>query len=119
VAIIRKREKAHRKCVAALKTFRPPLLTCWPVLTEAAWLLRDGRRLIAEFPLPGMTTRRWMIAVAFIGVEAVLIINATRFFGGDPRSSPWPPMVFCLAVPPTLVFLPALGRDRSSVAKKG
>jgi uncharacterized protein len=40
VAIIRKREKAHRKCVAALKMFRPPLLTCWPVLTEAAWLLR-------------------------------------------------------------------------------
>jgi uncharacterized protein len=36
VAIIRKREKAHRKCVAALKTLRPPLLTCWPVLTEAA-----------------------------------------------------------------------------------
>ncbi len=40
VAIIRKREKAHKKCVAALKAFRPPLLTCWPVLTEAAWLLR-------------------------------------------------------------------------------
>jgi uncharacterized protein len=40
VAIIRKREKAHRKCVSALKTFRPPLLTCWPVLTEASWLLR-------------------------------------------------------------------------------
>jgi uncharacterized protein len=41
VAIIRKREKAHRKCVTALKAFRPPLLTCWPVLTEAAWLLRE------------------------------------------------------------------------------
>ncbi len=41
VAIIRKREKAHQKCVAALKAFRPPLLTCWPVLTEAAWLLRE------------------------------------------------------------------------------
>ncbi len=40
VAIIRKREKAHRKCVDALKTLRPPLLTCWPVLTEAEWLLR-------------------------------------------------------------------------------
>jgi uncharacterized protein len=41
VAIVRKREKAHRKCVAALKALRSPLLTCWPVLTEAAWLLRD------------------------------------------------------------------------------
>jgi predicted nucleic acid-binding protein len=40
VAIVRKREKAHKKCVAALKSLRPPLLTCWPVLTEAAWLLR-------------------------------------------------------------------------------
>jgi uncharacterized protein len=41
IAIVRKREKAHKKCVAALKELRPPLLTCWPVLTEAAWLLRD------------------------------------------------------------------------------
>ena len=39
VAIVRKREKAYKKCVAALKELRPPLLTCWPVLTEAAWLL--------------------------------------------------------------------------------
>jgi len=41
VAIVRAREKAHKKCAAALKTLRTPLLTCWPVLTEAAWLLRD------------------------------------------------------------------------------
>jgi uncharacterized protein len=41
VAIVRTREKAHKKCAAALKTLRAPLLTCWPVLTEAAWLLRD------------------------------------------------------------------------------
>jgi len=40
VAIVRSREKDHRKCVATLKAIRPPLLTCWPVLTEAAWLLR-------------------------------------------------------------------------------
>jgi predicted nucleic acid-binding protein len=41
VATVRKREKSHKICVAALKTFRSPLLTSWPVLTEAAWLLRD------------------------------------------------------------------------------
>ncbi len=40
VAIVRDREKTHETCVASLKRLRPPLLTCWPVLTEAAWLLR-------------------------------------------------------------------------------
>ncbi len=40
VAIVRTRETAHEKCISALKTLRAPLLTCWPVLTEAAWLLR-------------------------------------------------------------------------------
>ncbi len=41
VATVRKREKSHKKCVTALKPLRSPLLTCWPVLTAAAWLLRD------------------------------------------------------------------------------
>jgi predicted nucleic acid-binding protein len=41
VAIVRTREKSHKKCAAALKAIHPPLLTCWPVLTEAAYLLRD------------------------------------------------------------------------------
>lgn len=37
VAIVRAHEEGHRKCAAASKAIRPPLLTCWPVLTEAAW----------------------------------------------------------------------------------
>ena len=52
-----------------------------------------------------MTTRRLMIAVAVIGIEAALITSVAGKLGGDPRSSPWPQIVFCLAVPPTLVFL--------------
>ena len=40
VAIVRDREEAHDRCVAALKELRSPLLSCWPVITEVAWLLR-------------------------------------------------------------------------------
>lgn len=40
VAIVRDGEQAHTHCVAMLKNLRSPLLTCWPVITEAAWLLR-------------------------------------------------------------------------------
>jgi predicted nucleic acid-binding protein len=57
VAIVRSREKAHKKCAAALKTFRPPLLTCWPVLTEAAWLLSkepDGMKAIGGLVESGL-----------------------------------------------------------------
>jgi predicted nucleic acid-binding protein len=59
VAIVRKREKAHKKCVAALKTFHSPLRACWPVLTEAAWLLRNeagGMKAIGGLIESGLVT---------------------------------------------------------------
>ncbi len=40
VAIIRTSQQNHKQCVATLATLNPPLGTCWPVLTEAAYLLR-------------------------------------------------------------------------------
>jgi uncharacterized protein len=39
-AIVDPQETEHRRCVETLATIEPPLLTCWPVITEAAWLLR-------------------------------------------------------------------------------
>ncbi|MFH1110070.1 MAG: PIN domain-containing protein [Planctomycetota bacterium] len=41
VAILRERDEHHNRCVAALNDAARPLLTCWPVVTEAAWLLRN------------------------------------------------------------------------------
>ncbi|MGH9509435.1 MAG: type II toxin-antitoxin system VapC family toxin [Terriglobales bacterium] len=41
VAIVSERDQHHRVCQELLNSLRPPLLTCWPTLTEAAWLLRN------------------------------------------------------------------------------
>ena len=40
VAILSPRDRYHEVCVRIVKSSRGPLLTCWPVITEAAWLLQ-------------------------------------------------------------------------------
>jgi predicted nucleic acid-binding protein len=40
VAIVSEDDEHHDRCTQTLAALTPPLLTCWPVLTEAAWLLR-------------------------------------------------------------------------------
>jgi hypothetical protein len=42
VAVLSKRDQYHVPCVEILKSLQPPLLTCWPVITEAAYLLRQS-----------------------------------------------------------------------------
>ena len=53
VAVTSAADGSHARCVETLASLRPPLLTCWPVLTEAAWLLRRDPdavgRLFAAF----------------------------------------------------------------------
>ena len=43
IAILDKRDKAHKRCVSFVKGFRGNLLMTEPVLTEAAYLLRSAK----------------------------------------------------------------------------
>jgi uncharacterized protein len=42
VAMLYEREHQHAACVEAAKQLPETLLTCWPVITEAAYLLRGS-----------------------------------------------------------------------------
>jgi uncharacterized protein len=46
VAILDDQDEHHRACVQALAALDGPLYTCWPVVTEATWLLRHSPRVV-------------------------------------------------------------------------
>jgi hypothetical protein len=48
VAILSRDDEFHEACVLALRTMVGPLLSCWPVITEAAWLLRRSPRAVQQ-----------------------------------------------------------------------
>ena len=48
VAILSAQDEHHAVCVDALRHLPGPLFSCWPVITEAAWLLRRDARAVQQ-----------------------------------------------------------------------
>src|SRR5271165_4543721 len=48
VAILSREDAQHQTCVEALRGMAVPLLSCWPVITEAAWLLRRSPHAVQQ-----------------------------------------------------------------------
>lgn len=48
VALIRRKDARHAECATFVAGVTRPLLTTWPVVTEAAYLLRKDRRDVSQ-----------------------------------------------------------------------
>jgi predicted nucleic acid-binding protein len=48
VAILSREDEYHLACLNALRDMPGPLLSCWPVITEATWLLRKSPRAVQQ-----------------------------------------------------------------------
>ena len=68
VAILSRKDTHHQACVDVLHGIAGPLLSCWPVMTEAAWLLRQSPRAIQHL-LASMETG-FLELLPLAGVEA-------------------------------------------------
>lgn len=49
VALFSKNDEHHGLCSEALTALIPPLFTCWPVVSEVAWLLRKRQDALQKF----------------------------------------------------------------------
>jgi uncharacterized protein len=71
VAILSREDAYHEVCVEALREMSGPLYSCWPVITEAAWLLRHSPRAIQQ--LLGAVDAGFLELLPLAGAEATTI----------------------------------------------
>lgn len=71
VALLNPRDGAHQRCRQTAEQLRGRCVTCWPVLTEAAWLLRHETRFM---PRLAELIRRGGIEVLELGPDSLVWI---------------------------------------------
>jgi uncharacterized protein len=76
VAILSPADHYHEVCVRTLASLKSPLLTCWPVITEAAWLLRDYP--LAFENLLGNTNGGFLEVLPITGKDSSQIVDILK-----------------------------------------
>ena len=76
VAILSSQDEHHDACVNALRNIPGPLLSCWPVITEATWLLRRSPSAVQQ--LLRSIDHGFLELLALAGAEAEAIAALMR-----------------------------------------
>lgn len=67
VAILSPDEQTHELCSSTLKNLTNPPITCWPVITEATWLLRGFPQAI-----------KGLLSSINVGIIEILQVDSTE-----------------------------------------
>jgi hypothetical protein len=79
VAIFKKQDSYHQSCLTSLAEMSQPLFTCWPVITEAAWLLRQTTPAILR--LLTSLNGDFLEILPLVGGEADAIASIMKRYG--------------------------------------
>lgn len=76
VAVVDESDEDHRRCVNVLKQLVDPLVTTWPAVTEATYLLGQTRNPLDSQDALLATIERQVVVVADLGPRDVLRLRA-------------------------------------------
>jgi len=82
VAILSPLDQHHAACVAALHQLPGPLFSCWPVITEAAWLLRYNAKAVRQLlaSCSSGKTGNFLELLPLSGAEATIIAGMMKHY---------------------------------------
>ncbi len=78
VAILSSVDQHHLTCVETLRHLPGPLLSCWPVITEAAWLLRAYPKAVQQ--LLRSTNSGFLELLPLAGSESNTVAEVMRTY---------------------------------------